>query len=89
MRQFANLFLRLDQSNGINDKVDALVDYLREAPADEQLWGIAILSDRRPKRTVNTTLLRNWAAEMANLPLWLFEDSYHIVGDLAETIALV
>ena len=26
---------------------------------------------------------------MANIPLWLFEESYHIVGDLAETIALV
>lgn len=26
---------------------------------------------------------------MAQLPLWLFEESYHIVGDLAETIALV
>ncbi len=89
MRQFADLFIRMDQSNKTNDKVDALVDYLREAPADEQLWGIAILSHRRPKRTVNTTLLRNWAAEEANLPLWLFEDSYHIVGDLAETIALV
>ena len=89
MRQFADLFIRMDQSNKTNDKVDALVDYLREAPADEQLWGIAILSHRRPKRTVNTTLLRNWAAEMSGLPLWLFEDSYHIVGDLAETIALV
>ncbi|MEO6038886.1 MAG: ATP-dependent DNA ligase [Saprospiraceae bacterium] len=89
MRQFAELFIRMDQSNKTNDKVDALVDYLREAPADEQLWGIAILSHRRPKRTVNTTLLRTWAAEMAQLPLWLFEDSYHIVGDLAETIALV
>lgn len=89
MRQFADLFIRMDQSNKTNDKVDALVDYLREAPAEEQLWGIAILSHRRPKRTVNTTLLRNWAAELAGLPLWLFEDSYHIVGDLAETIALV
>ncbi|MEO6759965.1 MAG: ATP-dependent DNA ligase [Saprospiraceae bacterium] len=89
MRQFSELFIRMDQSNKTNDKVDALVDYLREAPVDEQLWGIAILSHRRPKRTVNTTLLRNWAAEMSKLPLWLFEDSYHIVGDLAETIALV
>ncbi len=89
MRQFADLFIRMDQSNKTNDKVDALVDYLREAPAEEQLWGIAILSHRRPKRTVNMNLLRTWAAEVAGLPLWLFEESYHIVGDLAETIALV
>ena len=30
-----------------------------------------------------------WAAEMAGLPLWLFEESYHAVGDLAETISLI
>jgi DNA ligase-1 len=53
------------------------------------VWAIAILSHRRPPRPVNTTLLRNFAAELANIPLWLFEESYHIVGDLAETIALV
>ena len=29
-----------------------------------------------------------WAAEMAKLPLWLFEESYDAVGDLAETISL-
>ena len=27
------------------------------------------------------------AAKSAEIPLWLFEDSYHIVGDLAETIS--
>ena len=27
------------------------------------------------------------AAKTAKIPLWLFEDSYHIVGDLAETIS--
>ena len=34
-------------------------------------------------------MLREWATELANIPLWLFEESYHIVGDLAETIALI
>jgi DNA ligase-1 len=33
--------------------------------------------------------MRNWAAEWAGIPYWLFEESYHIVGDLAETIALI
>jgi len=50
---------------------------------------MAILSHRRPKRTVNTTQLRTWAAEWSGIELWLFEESYHIVGDLAETIALL
>ncbi|MEP6738064.1 MAG: ATP-dependent DNA ligase, partial [Chryseolinea sp.] len=54
-----------------------------------KLWAIAILSHRRPKRSVSATLLATWASELAALPQWLFEESYHIVGDLAETITLV
>ncbi len=89
MKSFAELFLRLDQSNKTNDKIEALAEYLISAAPEDKLWAVALLSGRRPRRTVNTTLLRHWAAEMAGLPLWLFEDSYHIAGDLAETIALV
>jgi DNA ligase 1 len=50
---------------------------------------VALLSGRRPKRAVTTTRLREWAAERAGIPLWLFEESYPVVGDLAETIALI
>ncbi len=89
MRAFAELFLQLDQTNKTNDKIDALAAFLTLANQEDKLWAVALLCGRRPRRTVSTTLLRQWAAEAAGLPLWLFEDSYHIVGDLAETIALV
>ncbi|MEJ2585340.1 MAG: ATP-dependent DNA ligase, partial [Robiginitalea sp.] len=64
-------------------------DYFQSASDPDKVWAIAILSHRRPPRPVNTRLLRLWASELADIPLWLFEESYHIVGDLAETIALV
>jgi DNA ligase-1 len=89
MKDFAALFIRLDQTTRTTEKVAALADYLRCAPETDRLWTIALLSGRRPKRTVTTTRLREWAAERAGIPLWLFEDSYGVVGDLAETIALV
>lgn len=89
MKRFADLFLRLDQTTKTNAKVAALADYLRDAPDTDKLWTIAILSGRRPKRGVTTTLLREWAAEISDVPLWLFEECYPIVGDLSETIALV
>lgn len=89
MKDFAELFSQLDQTTKTNAKVDALVRYFAQATEVDRLWAMALLAERRPKRTVNTTLLRTWAAEMANVPLWLFEESYHVVGDLAETIALV
>ena len=89
MKRFTALFTRLDQTTKTNAKVDALAEYLTEAPEPDRLWTIALLSGRRPKRTITTTPLREWAAERAGIPLWLFEESYPIVGDLAETIALV
>ena len=89
MKRFAALFSALDQTTRTNEKVAALADYLSTAPESDRLWTIALMSGRRPKRTVTTTRLREWAAEQAGIPLWLFEESYPIVGDLAETIALV
>lgn len=89
MKNFAELIKALDSTNKTNTKVDALTDYFRNASPEDKVWTIAILSHRRPPRPVNTTLLRLWANELANIPLWLFEESYHIVGDLAETIALI
>jgi len=89
MKNFAQLIKTLDSTNKTNVKVQALADYFSVASDKDKVWTIAILSHRRPPRPVNTTLLRKWASELANIPLWLFEESYHIVGDLAETIALV
>ena len=89
MKQFAQLIKTLDGTNKTNVKVEALSQYFKAATDQDKVWTIAILSHRRPPRPVNTTLLRTWAAELSNIPMWLFEESYHIVGDLAETIALV
>jgi len=89
MKNFAELFTELDQTTKINTKVAALAAYFDRADDTDKLWTVAILSHRRPKRTVKTPLLREWAAELRGIPLWLFENSYYVVGDLAETIALV
>ncbi|UWR00684.1 ATP-dependent DNA ligase [Rhodobacteraceae bacterium S2214] len=89
MKDFAQLFARIDESTKTTAKVTALADYFTTAPDDDKLWTIALFSGRRPKRTITAGKLRTWAAEVAGLPDWLFEESYNIVGDLAETISLV
>jgi DNA ligase-1 len=89
MKRFAALFSTLDQTTRTTTKVTALAAYFRDAPEADRLWTIALFSGRRPKRAITTTRLREWAAGRAGIPLWLFEESYGIVGDLAETIALV
>ncbi|WGH78866.1 ATP-dependent DNA ligase [Jannaschia ovalis] len=89
MKRFAALFTALDQTTKTGAKTEALAAYFREAPDADRLWTIALLSGRRPKRTVTATRLAEWAAEIAGLPMWLFRASYDVVGDLAETIHLV
>ena len=89
MRRFAALIEELDSTNKTTKKVAALTQYFKAAPKEDALWAVGLLSHRRPSRPVTTTLMRAWAAELAQLPEWLFEESYHIVGDLAETIALL
>ena len=89
MKAFADLFARIDQTTRTTAKVAALADYFATAPDDDRLWTVALFSGRRPKRAVSATTLRDWAADRAGLPLWLFEDSYAVVGDLAETISLI
>jgi DNA ligase-1 len=89
MQNFAALFAALDGTTRTGEKTAALVRYFRSAPEPDRLWTVALLSGRRPKRAVNATELRQWAAEAAAIPDWLMEESYAVAGDLAETIALV
>lgn len=89
MKRFAALYASVDQTTSTKAKVEALASYFREAPEDDRLWTIALFSGRRPRRLITATVLREWAAEKAGLPLWLFEECYPVVGDLAETIALI
>ncbi|HEX2532883.1 MAG TPA: ATP-dependent DNA ligase [Chitinophagaceae bacterium] len=89
MRAFANLVMQLGTSTKTNDKLEALTEYFATADSRDKVWVIALFSGRRPKRTVNSTQLASWCVDAAGLPFWLFEESYHTVGDLAETIALL
>lgn len=89
MRHFADLFTKLDQTTKTSVKVAALTEYFSVAGDSDKLWTMALLSHRRPRRTVKTTLLREWTADLSGMPLWLFEECYYTVADLAETIALI
>jgi DNA ligase-1 len=59
------------------------------APPKDAAWALTFLTGRSLKRSVATPRLREWMAEAAHLPLWLVEECYEAVGDLAETLALL
>ncbi len=89
MKRFARLFGELDETVGTNDKVAALISYFQDTEPEDAVWALHFLCGRRPRRAVTITQLRTWCAELSGLPLWMFEECYEFVGDLAETIALL
>lgn len=89
MKRFAQLFEALDSSTSTKAKTNALAEYFTHARAEDAAWAAWFLTGHRPRQAVPAKRLHTWAAEAAGLPLWLFEESYDAVGDLAETIALV
>ena len=89
MTSFAELIFRLGTSTKTNDKLEALSTYFTHGNGKDKVWVIALFSGRRPRRTVSGTQLAVWCTEMVNLPIWLFQECYHTVGDLSETIALL
>ena len=89
MKAFADLYRRLDDTTSTNRKIDAMVAYFNAAAAEDAIWAIRFLIGRKPRQVVPTRKLMEWAAELAGVSNWLFEASYDVVGDLAETIALL
>jgi DNA ligase-1 len=89
MKAFSEAFKQIDQTTSTNEKIEALVEYFKLAEAKDAIWCVALLMGKRPKRTVRSGELRTWCIELCGIPAWLVEESYHIVGDLAETITLL
>jgi DNA ligase-1 len=89
LKRFSQLIQELELSNKTNDKIAALISYFTEANDLDKPYVIAMFTGKRPKRPVNTALMKQWAIELSGIPEWLFAESYHSVGDLSETIALI
>ena len=80
---------QLETSNKTNDKIAALVSYFSTAEEKDKPYVIAMFTGKKPRRPVATALIKEWAIALSEIPDWLFAESYHSVGDLSETIALV
>jgi DNA ligase-1 len=89
MKAFTALYTALDETNKTNEKVQAMVNYFAAAPPADAAWAIYFLIGRKPKQLVQAPKLRAWTIEIAGISEWLFDESYHAVGDLAEAMALL
>jgi DNA ligase-1 len=89
MKRFAALFAALDETNATNAKVEAIVRYLAKAPPDDAGWAVFFLLGRRLKRLVASRSIGQWAMAATGIPEWMLGESYAVVGDGAETAALL
>ncbi len=89
MQLFTQLYTELDATNRTNEKVAALERYFAAAPPADAAWALSFLIGRRQRRALSGRQLRDWVSDETGLPLWLVEESYSAVGDIAETLALL
>src|SRR5579883_1754718 len=89
VKRFTELYTALDSTTKTGEKVAALVAYFSSAPREDAAWALFFLSGRRLTRLLPSAVLVEAALRVAKIPSWLFEASFHEVGDFAETLALV
>jgi DNA ligase-1 len=89
MIRFVELIHKLEDTNSTNKKIELIKEYYATVDAKEKLYATALFCGKKPKRPVPITVFKTWVSELTNLPLWLIDESHHIVGDLSETISLL
>ena len=89
MRQFAALYDEIDSTTSTNAKVAAMVRYFGSAPRADAAWAVYFLTGRRLKRLLQYSLIHEWTMAATGIEGWLIEECYSVVGDGAETAALV
>ena len=89
MTRFAFLYDAIDRTTSTNAKVAAMVDYFTSAPPADAAWAVFFLTGRRLKRLVPHASVNDWTLAATGLQEWLLHECYSVVGDGAETAALV
>jgi DNA ligase-1 len=89
MQRFATLFATIDQTNATSQKVEAMVGYFSTVPPADGAWAVFFLTGRRLKRLLQYRAVSVWTMAATGLPEWLLGECYALVGDGAETAALI
>jgi DNA ligase 1 len=89
MREFALLYDAIDSTTSTNAKVAAMTRYFSTVSRADAAWAVFFLTGRRLKRLLQYALIHEWTMAATGLESWLIEECYSVVGDGAETAALV
>ena len=89
MKDFSALVRRVDQTTKSSLRLEALVQYFSACSDSDKVWCIALFTKNTRKRPMSSQRLREIVSDIVNLPPWLIDESKSIVGDTAETLALL
>lgn len=89
MKQFAELYERIDSTTSTNDKVNAMADFFEASSPADSAWALYYLTGRRLKRFISSRSLREWTLELTDVREWLYDECYSSVGDTAECCSLL
>ena len=87
MNRFAALLDRLGYEPRRNAKLRLLADYFRHTPDPDRGYALAAITGALMFKEAKAGLIRGLVEERTDPEL--FRMSYHYVGDLAETVALI
>jgi DNA ligase-1 len=89
MRAFALLYDEIDSTTSTNAKVAAMARYFASARPADAAWAVFFLTGRRLKRLLQYSLIHDWTMAATGVESWLLQECYSVVGDGAETAALI
>ena len=89
MREFAKLYDEIDSTTSTNAKVAAMARYFAAAPRADAAWAVFFLTGRRLKRLVPHASIGQWTLAATGFDEWILGECYSVVGDGAETAALM
>ena len=69
-------------------KIDILAQYFKTETKQNIPYAFHLLIGENFGRFCSSKLLREWCADIVQLPVWLIDESYESLGDNSETIAL-
>jgi DNA ligase-1 len=89
MHEFARLYDAIDSTTSTNAKVAAMAAYFAGAPGADAAWAVYFLTGRRLKRLVPHASIGEWTLAVTGFDEWMLGECYAVVGDGAETAALL
>ncbi len=89
MKRFARLYEEIDSTTRTGEKVAALRRYFADAPPEDAVFALSVMTGRRIAKAVKNPLLAEWVGEAADVPGWMVGECYDSVGDWSETISLL